>query len=87
MKEQLSISQPLNVVNLSSAFDTVNTPKLKWMFKVFDKRIMSRNSSIRWTMLGGHDTDIYPFLIDLNISSSACIEELYRFGKTNALNC
>mgnify|MGYP000862317548 FL=1 len=38
-------------------------------------------------MLGGHDTDIYPFLIDLNISSSACIEELYRFGKTNALNC
>lgn len=79
VKEQLSISQPLNVVNLSSAFDTVladvflnriqpiqnndllnmrhlhyfsnllkmarnysksmNTPKLKWMFKEFDKRI------------------------------------------------
>lgn len=127
VRQQLNISQPLNVVNMSSAFDTVladqflnrpqpiqdsdlqnmrhlhyfsnllkmarnysksmNTPKLKWMLAAFDKKISAPNSSLKWTLLGGHDTDIYPLLIDLNISSSSCIEELYRFGKTNALNC
>jgi hypothetical protein len=66
---------------------SMNTPKLQLLFKRFDTRISTPNTQLKWTMLGGHDTDIYPFLIDLNISSSTCIEELYRFNKTNALNC
>ncbi len=34
-----------------------------------------------------HDTDISSLLTDLNLTSSDCIEQLYRKGTTNALNC
>jgi hypothetical protein len=66
---------------------SMNTPKWKVLFDRFDNRIKNSSEGLKWTFLSGHDTDIYPFLIDLNISSSQCIEELYRFNKTNALNC
>ncbi len=39
------------------------------------------------TVFSGHDTDIAALLTDLNISSSQCVEDLYRKGKTDALNC
>ena len=39
------------------------------------------------TVISCHDTDIAALYTDLNISSSQCVEELYRKGKTDALNC
>lgn len=39
------------------------------------------------TVISCHDTDIAALLTDLNISSSQCVEDLYRKGKTDSLNC
>ena len=37
--------------------------------------------------MSAHDSDVVPMLVGLNFSSTACIEEVYRKGKTQALNC
>jgi hypothetical protein len=63
------------------------TSKINKILTVFDRRISSPNNLLKLTVLSGHDSDISPMLLAMNFSSSACIEELYRFGKTNALNC
>ena len=42
---------------------------------------------MKWTFLSAHDTDSVPMLNGLNFSLSVCIEERYRKGKTDALNC
>ncbi len=39
------------------------------------------------TVISCHDTDISALYTGLNISSSQCIEDLYRKNKTDALNC
>lgn len=39
------------------------------------------------TVFSCHDTDIAALFTDLNISSSQCVEDIYRKGKTDALNC
>jgi hypothetical protein len=65
----------------------VSTSKITIILQVFDNRISSPNNLLKLTVLSGHDTDITPMLLALNFTSSRCIEELYRFGKTNALNC
>ena len=39
------------------------------------------------TVFSVHDTDIAALLTDLNISSSQCVEDLYRKEKTDAINC
>ena len=54
---------------------------------MFDGRVKNANQAIKWTFLSGHDLDIVPLFTDLNMSSSQCIEELYRKGSTDALNC
>ena len=64
-----------------------NKYKLQKVLDMFDGRIKNPNQEIRWTALSGHDFDLIPLFTDLNISSSACIEELYRKGQTSALNC
>ena len=70
--------------NLSKA---ITTPKFQHVLSVFDSRIANSSALLRWSFMSGHDTEIYPSLNLLNISSSSCIEELYRYNKTNALNC
>ena len=41
----------------------------------------------KWRMLSAHDGDMSPLLLRLNISSARCVEEKYRRGYTDALNC
>lgn len=45
------------------------------------------NYPLKWSFLSAHDTDILPAQTALNFSSFSCIEDLYRKGKTDALNC
>lgn len=70
--------------NLSKA---INTGKLKRVLADFDGRIANANQELKWTFLSAHDTDISGMLLDLNVSSAQCVEELYRKGRTDALNC
>jgi hypothetical protein len=70
--------------NLSKAITTL---KLKHILQRFDGRIANSSNLLKWSFMSGHDTEMYPMLNLLNISSSTCIEELFRFNKTNALNC
>jgi hypothetical protein len=70
--------------NLSKA---INTGKLNRVLEDFDGRINNSNQTLKWTFLSAHDTDITGMLLDLNVSSDQCVEELYRNGKTDALNC
>ena len=70
--------------NISRA---LNTYKLEKIFSDFDGRILNDKKVLKWTFLSAHDTDIVPMLNDLNFSSPACIEDRYRKGKTDALNC
>ena len=71
--------------NLTKA---VNTGKLKRIIQDFDGRINNITGQVlKWTFLSAHDTDISGMLLDLNVSSSQCVQELYRRGKTDALNC
>lgn len=70
--------------NLSKA---INTGKLNRILTDFDERIKSPNHELKWTFLSAHDDDISAMLLDLNMSSAQCVEELYRYGKSDALNC
>lgn len=65
----------------------VNKNRLVKIINMFDSRLKSPNQTLKWTFLSGHDLDIVPLFNDLNLSSSQCIEELYRKGQTKALNC
>jgi hypothetical protein len=66
----------------------INTYKFNKIISDFDARIRNPNNySLKWTFLSAHDTDISAAQLDLNISSSQCIEDLYRKGNTTALNC
>jgi lysosomal acid phosphatase len=70
--------------NLAKA---VNRDRFVKILSVFDNRLKNPNSSMKWTFLSGHDLDMVATYNDLNLSSSQCIEELYRKGQTSALNC
>jgi hypothetical protein len=52
----------------------VNRDRFAKILSVFDTRIKTPNSLMKWTFLSGHDTDIIPAYNDLNFSSSKCIE-------------
>lgn len=71
----------------NNASKAVCASKLNKILSVFDKRISTPNWLLKMTVLSGHDTDLFPMQLVMNLSSSACTEELYRFNKTNALNC
>lgn len=34
-----------------------------------------------------HDTDIAGLMLDLNMTTTECVEERYRFGTTKEINC
>lgn len=70
--------------NLSKA---INKDRFTKILNVFDSRIKNPNQALKWTFLSGHDLDMVPMYNDLNLSTSQCIEELYRKGQTTALNC
>lgn len=70
--------------NLSKA---INKDRFTKILNVFDSRIKNPNQALKWTFLSGHDLDMVPMYYDLNLSTSQCIEELYRKGQTTALNC
>ena len=66
----------------------MNTPILKRVIEDFDDRMNNiEGKSRKWTFLSAHDTHIFNLIGDLNISSANCIEELYRKGTTDSLNC
>ncbi len=66
----------------------VNTYKLSKIINEFENRIQSlRNYATKMTVISCHDTDISALYTGFNISSSQCIEDLYRKSKTDALNC
>jgi hypothetical protein len=73
-----------NNFDLAKAY---TTNILKRVVADFDERIKNHNKTNKWTFISGHDTDISPMLLNLNISNAQCIEDLYRKGKTTALNC
>lgn len=65
-----------------------NSGKIEKIISVFDLRTKLPNTyALKWTFLSGHDTDIVALHLGLNLSSAACIEELYQKGSTTALNC
>ena len=71
--------------DLARAYDTY---VIRRILEDFDDRIKNVNSkSLKWTALSGHDSNINALLNYMNISSSDCMEELYRKNKTTALNC
>ena len=66
----------------------VNTYKIQKVIKECENRIsLPKNYGTRMTVISCHDTDIAAIYSDLNISSSQCVEELYRKGRTTSLNC
>ena len=71
--------------NLSKAY---NTYKFQKTLSIFDNRVKSPSGvSLKWTTLAVDELDIVALQNDLNISSAVCIEEIYRKGSTQALNC
>lgn len=66
----------------------VNTYKLRKVISECENRInRPKTYPTKMTVISCHDTDISALFTDLNISSSQCVEEIYRKGKTDALNC
>ena len=71
--------------DLARAYDTY---VIRRILDDFDDRIKNLNSkALKWTALSVHDSNINALLNYLNISSSSCMEDLYRKNKTTALNC
>jgi lysosomal acid phosphatase len=71
--------------DLAKAF---NTNKLKRVISDFDDRIKNPTSKpLKWTFISCHDTDMIPLSQYLDLADSKCIEELYRKGSTQELNC
>lgn len=66
----------------------INTFKLKKVINECEKRIYQPTTHpTRLTVFSGHDTDIGALFTDLNISSGRCVDDIYRQGKTDELNC
>lgn len=78
-----------NFLKLSNDLSkAINTGKLTKILADFDDRIAHPSEkSLKWTFLSAHDTDATCMMNDLNISSAQCVEDLYRTGQTEALNC
>lgn len=65
----------------------MNKDRLTKILSVFDSRLSNPQQPLKWTFLSGHDSDMCAMYNDLNLTSTRCIEELYRTGKTSELNC
>lgn len=65
-----------------------NSRKYEKMIKEFESRMANlKGHPLKWTAFSAHDNDLYALHNDLNLSSFDCVEEVYRKGKTDALNC
>lgn len=64
-----------------------NKHKFEKIISMFDSRVRSSSQPMKWTFLSAHDSDMAPMYLNLNLTSSTCVEELYRKGSTSALNC
>jgi hypothetical protein len=54
----------------------------------FDAKLLDSSSDRKLTILSGHDTNIVPVLVYLNISSSSCIEDKWRnYNLSGYVNC
>jgi hypothetical protein len=70
------------------AAKVLNSRKYAKIVSEFERRIQNlKGYPLKWSFLSAHDTDILPMQTDLNLSSFGCVEELYRKGKTDQLNC
>lgn len=58
------------VKNLTKA---INRDRFAKIIGMFDNRIKSPESQLKWTFLSGHDLDMVAAYNDLNLSSSQCI--------------
>lgn len=77
-----------NIKYSGTVSKVINSRKYAKVLSEFDNRIKNLTGyPLRWTFMSAHDTDVLPAQSDLNFSSSQCIEEIYRKGKTDALNC
>jgi len=77
-----------NVKFIGTIAKVTNSAKFSKILKEFDNRINNLAVyPLKWTFLSAHDTDILPAQTALNFSSYQCIEDIYRKGKTDALNC
>lgn len=71
--------------NLSRAYSTHTLSKI---LQNFDNRIKSpEGGGLKWSTLSLDAGDLVALQNNLNISSALCIEEVYRKGSTQALNC
>lgn len=71
--------------NLSRAFSSWELEKV---LELFDNRIKKPDGvALRWTTISIDEPHLVSLQNDLNISSAQCIEEIYRKGSTDALNC
>lgn len=65
-----------------------NTYKFKRIISDFDDRIANPTAKkLKWTFMSAHDTDVIPLLQYMDVADAKCLEELYRKGSTQALNC
>lgn len=62
--------------------------KINKMLNLFDLRTkVPNNEGVKWSFLAGHEGDMLATQLALNITSSTCIEEMYRKGQTSAWAC
>lgn len=77
-----------NLIKYGGDFaNAVNTPKFKRIFSSFDRAVSNTNGLFKMGIYSCHDTDLIPLQVQLNFSSFSCTEDMYRFNKTNELNC
>lgn len=43
-----------------------------------DHKLSNPSSNKKWTLLSGHDTNVLPILIFLNITNSSCLEDKWK---------
>ena len=53
----------------------------------FNKKVKNESMDSKWTTISTFEGDLISVMNNLNISSASCIEEMYRKGSTEALNC
>jgi hypothetical protein len=64
-----------------------NSFKFSQILATFDSKIKSPASQLKWTTISVNEVDLVAAHLGLGIASALCIEEIYRKGRTTALNC
>lgn len=79
----------LMIIVYSGQFSAaLSTPLFMKIFQDFDYKLSHPNSTKKWTMLSGHDTNVAPTLTFLNLTNFQCIEDKYeKKDLSKYLNC